>query len=261
VRTAIWALFCLLSLTSICYAQGIDQLRLVDGDSLPLIEDDDGVKFEYRTTSSGELSAYLRTSSRDVRIFLNRQEFRGIGNIILSSSALFSFASAAGFVNSDVTMLLTHISSRTNHYSEGRLPLKMDIDAPYGYTLKDYPEKPNLFRTDLTKQITRPLAFAVFVVGCGLLLAGSAFEIDIQYSEGEIFQVEETSAHALLAIGISAAILGYEYLYERVSDDEKNAQNARFNKELLRRWRQEHDHVQRQNELTRATFTIRFSLR
>jgi len=137
----------------------------------------------------------------------------------------------------------------------------MNIDAPYGYELEDYPEKPNLFRTDLTKNIIQPLPLVGFVVGCGLLLAGIAIELDYQYGEGEIDQEKLTTGRGMLAIGVGVAILGWEYLYERVPDNEKNTQNERLNEELQRRWRQECGYVQRQNDLIRTTFRIRFSLR
>jgi len=71
----------ILLLNSFAYPQGISELKLLDGYSAPLSNDDNGITFEYITKSRGTLNAYLRTSLEDFRLFSNMIEFKGLGEI------------------------------------------------------------------------------------------------------------------------------------------------------------------------------------
>jgi hypothetical protein len=234
----------------ISYTQAIIQLDILDGNSLPLAPGDDGIKFQYQTTYSGLLSAYLKTNSEDYKLFSNIQEFKGIGYIVIQASKLLHFYTSWGLQYQDITLQLAHIGSNTNKYSYKELLLKMNVEAPYGYELEDYPTKPLLYPTNITKEIFKPLPFVCTVAGGCILVAGIATEIN-----------SENNGKLMMAIGVLILMISYQNIYKYVPDTETNDLNKRLNQDMLETWMQEYDRAEAHNSLVKATFRIRLGKR
>jgi len=135
----------------------------------------------------------------------------------------------------------------------------MEIDAPYGCKLKDYPSKPQLYPTDIYKSVVQPLPLLGTIVGTGLLIGGAVTFLSNQKNGHVINQQKENGARAMLAIGFVLDLFSAPEINTYVPDNEKNNENKSLNEEFMYKWQQEYNRIENINNLIKATFTIRFN--
>ncbi|GET25517.1 hypothetical protein [Prolixibacter sp. NT017] len=241
--------------------QEIEFLSIEEDICKPLLFSND-IVFSYRTKSCGYISAYLKSTNYDFVLFTNKKEYFGEGKIHISPNDLTRWIRKSSLYNT--RLLLTHTSCRNNRNTENSTPLNIKVNAPYGTSLLEYPQKPNLLNTNLKIRIKKvnPASYLYFTIGIGLCIGSIAYAV-----ENKIFETDDdniaVNTGLLLGGGIGLISLGGSsyYKYRYIPDVQQNDLNERRNRYLISEWEMQYKQVERQNKLIKNTFTIRILLK
>lgn len=237
------------------YAQ-ISQLSVVDGRSYPLQMNDNGLKFKYHTDQAGELSAYINCGHRFIRLFSKQKEFRGPGYISIPPIIVKEFCQWGFEYSGSCWLELDHLTSRLpNRFSRKSLPLNLIIRSPFGCQLKELepitglkelPQKPRLFSTNVLKREVRYEAVLGVIGGLSLLTAGI---IEAEKKAEHTENGTEIKLNANLGLGALLSLISYAWLDKFVPDKSQNFKNERSNTQLLQNWQIEFERVELSNEV------------
>lgn len=257
-------LFLILSILSIpIFGQEIKFTSIENNFCKPLKYDQD-LKLNYETYSCGTVSGFIKGKYDDFELFKDKKEYFGAGKIFISTNTINKWMDEYSFRGlCQISLLLTHVSCRNNRYSQDITPLKLEISAPYGYKLLEYPTKPELLRTDLKLKIEKvnPVSFLYFVLGVGLSVGGISYAIenDLFGTGGDNVAI---TTGLLLGGGIGFISLGANnyYKYKYIPDTTQNYENNRENDYQLTNWRHNCQRTDKRNKLIKNTFTVKIML-
>ena len=156
---------------------------------------------------------------------------------------------------------MTHVSCNSNKYSERAISLNLQIDAPYGCALLDYPKRPKLYSTNTKIKKTNPVSVIGIISGAGLCIAGIAIESDHLQTRTEEDGELDLSALLSFLFGVGILSIGIQNLYNYVPNTYLNYQNEIKNKDLLRDWKSDCQRIDFLNNRIKNTFTIKFKIK
>lgn len=249
-------IYLLLVITS-ATAQNISRLYINDGKSKPLMENDNGISFGFRTDSQGDLLALFKiNNSVAFKLLDTKLVNAGPGLIKVRSSSLIKMVDCESRKTLSYSLYLAHIDFLTNDISENELPLNLQILKPHGCRLLDIPPPPELLQTNLRKKQVK-FSSALGLIAGGAVVTKGLYDLD-KYSESsenaDSAKVER--AGGFIIVGAVISLLSLVNLHEFVPDNFRNNLNKQKNNSLNRSWNLEVENIRTKNGRIRLTYTI-----
>jgi len=225
-------------------AQGIEWIKIKDEISFPLRDDDNGLTFQYFTTSAGTTGAYLLADSSRFRLHSGRYEYRGVTSLEIGPRVVKKIFGESTKGRGALT--ITHLADLTKYYSERELLFSVSVRAPYGTSLLRDPPRPHYYPTNLTKPETNYLAVLGVLVGVALTATGIQKRLE----------EDSYSYDPIILLGIIIAGGSWQNLETRVPDGEQNALSEERNKQLRAQHRESLETTRSKNRLITNTYSV-----
>uniref|UniRef100_UPI0032179F3E hypothetical protein n=1 Tax=uncultured Draconibacterium sp. TaxID=1573823 RepID=UPI0032179F3E len=283
-KTVLIILFFIL-LANLSTAQSISKIGISDAICYPLKEGDDGINFTYFNNKLGKVSSYLSFKDNSYRLFAYDRLAYGAYNIhIPGKMAMDLFTLNHSELNCELDF--SHTAFTTNRYSEKRRGFKVEINTPYGYEFKSYPEYPSMIscpeepvplRTNYRVKKTSKTAILGFIAGIGAAVAGLYYDKNMDsnsYGENDI-RTGQWIAMGGGAVSLFSAC-NFSYYIPNTDLNNKNEQTNFINMEKYEKkiseiantnnrrkanWEKQKLEIDEFNSLVRNTVTIKIRLK
>lgn len=247
----------LFMLASDIYAQNISEFYIVDGYSKPLLDEDNGVLFRYRTESLGNITiVFRRRDAGSISLLHVVEEYGGLGNIRISPPTLVKLINCEMNASESYYLNLSHLDFYSNYLSKKEIPLIVKTLAPYGCFLSDPPSQPELLSTELKKKKIGFSSAIGMLAGGAMVINGLGNREKYSVNGSNSDETKFNEADGNIYVGALIFVYSYIALRNFVPDDQQNKLNRRKNEVMLRNWKIEVGRVKKKNQQIKLTYTI-----